>query len=239
MAVGEADFDVVIVGGAAIGLACALALRGSGLRVALCDRAVVRMQEAGPEWDPRVFAISPGSAAFLHALGAWQRMPCERLQALETMRVFGDDGVAALNFAAYELGERALAWIVENRTLQNALVEALQCAAGSDDWLHVCAPVEPRSFSMTDDGITLALGDGGVLRARLAIGADGAGSWLRHAASIAGEPRPYGHSGVVANFASDRAHHGRAWQWFLADDGVLACLPLPGPRISMVLCCMV
>jgi ubiquinone biosynthesis UbiH/UbiF/VisC/COQ6 family hydroxylase len=39
---------------------------------------------------------------------------------------------------------------------------------------------------------------------------------------------------VVANFASERAHHGCARQWFLPDGGVLAWLPLPERRISIV-----
>jgi hypothetical protein len=37
------------------------------------------------------------------------------------MRIEGDAG-AVLNFSAYELGERALAWIVEERALRDALV---------------------------------------------------------------------------------------------------------------------
>ena len=36
--------------------------------------------------------ISPGSAAFLHRLGAWQALPGDRIAAVETMRVAGDDG---------------------------------------------------------------------------------------------------------------------------------------------------
>jgi 2-octaprenyl-6-methoxyphenol hydroxylase len=38
----------------------------------------------------------------------------------------------------------------------------------------------------------------------------------------------------VANFACQRAHHGVARQWFRSDGGVLAWLPLPGRRISIV-----
>jgi ubiquinone biosynthesis UbiH/UbiF/VisC/COQ6 family hydroxylase len=39
--------------------------------------------------------------------------------------------------------------------------------------------------------------------------------------------------GVVANFACAEPHRGTAFQWF-REDGVLAWLPLPGNRISMV-----
>ena len=40
--------------------------------------------------------------------------------------------------------------------------------------------------------------------------------------------------GVVANFDCELAHHGCARQWFRDDGGVLAWLPLPGRRISIV-----
>jgi ubiquinone biosynthesis UbiH/UbiF/VisC/COQ6 family hydroxylase len=46
-------------------------------------------------------------------------------------------------------------------------------------------------------------------------------------------PHDYGQIGVVANFACARPHGGTAFQWFLRD-GVLALLPLPGNRVSMV-----
>jgi 2-octaprenyl-6-methoxyphenol hydroxylase len=48
------------------------------------------------------------------------------------------------------------------------------------------------------------------------------------------EPRPYRQTAVVANFAIERAHRGRAFQWFLDARGVLAWLPLPGRRNSIV-----
>jgi ubiquinone biosynthesis UbiH/UbiF/VisC/COQ6 family hydroxylase len=38
---------------------------------------------------------------------------------------------------------------------------------------------------------------------------------------------------VVANFAIEKSHAGTAFQWFRRD-GVLALLPLPGERVSMV-----
>jgi ubiquinone biosynthesis UbiH/UbiF/VisC/COQ6 family hydroxylase len=68
----------------------------------------------------------------------------------------------------------------------------------------------------------------------LVVGADGARSWVRQAAGMATEPRPYVQTAVVANFACERAHHGVARQWFRADGSVLAWLPLPGRRISIV-----
>jgi ubiquinone biosynthesis UbiH/UbiF/VisC/COQ6 family hydroxylase len=65
------------------------------------------------------------------------------------------------------------------------------------------------------------------------VAADGADSWLRGQTGIAAQTIPYGQTAVVANFACEQAHQGTAFQWF-RHDGVLAMLPLPGNRMSMV-----
>jgi 2-octaprenyl-6-methoxyphenol hydroxylase len=57
---------------------------------------------------------------------------------------------------------------------------------------------------------------------------------VRREAGIAREPQSYGQTAIVANFAAERAHRGRAFQWFIEGAGVLAWLPLPGRRISIV-----
>jgi ubiquinone biosynthesis UbiH/UbiF/VisC/COQ6 family hydroxylase len=79
----------------------------------------------------------------------------------------------------------------------------------------------------------IELADGSVLHAQLVVGADGAQSWVRAQAGIRVHEHDYAQCGVVANFACALPHHDTAFQWFRAD-GVLALLPLPGNRASMV-----
>jgi 2-octaprenylphenol hydroxylase len=228
----DVDYDVVVLGAGPVGLAVAAALGREGLGVALLERAALGAYD-GPrsadDWDVRVYALSPGSAGFLRGLGAWQRLPAERLAAVEMMDVHGDGG-GAIAFSAYDLGERALAWIVENRELCATLVEAVRTCAS----VAVLAPCEPSAISWQDDSALVALADGRRLSARLIVGADGVRSWVRREAGIALEPRSYGQSAVVANFITERSHRGRAFQWFIDGRGVLAWLPLPGRRVSMV-----
>jgi ubiquinone biosynthesis UbiH/UbiF/VisC/COQ6 family hydroxylase len=145
------------------------------------------------------------------------------------MDVRGDDG-GRIEFSAYELGERALAWIVENRELNCALVRAARGMPGLD----IVAPCSPAAIAWRGGAAELRLDDGRTISARLIVGADGVHSWTREQAGIGGVPRAYGQSGVVANFDIERAHRGRASQWFLRDGSVLAWLPLPGRRISIV-----
>jgi 2-octaprenylphenol hydroxylase len=226
--------DVIIVGAGLVGLALAAALARTGLSVMIADRGSVATSAAprdadGDDWDQRVYAISPGSACFLHSIGAWQSLPVERIAPIEAMDVRGDAG-GRIEFSAYELGERALAWIVENRALNAALVQVARSMPG----LEIVAPCSPVSLVWRAGAADLRLDDGRVISARLIVGADGVRSWTREAAGIRGVPRAYGQSGVVANFDTERAHRGRALQWFLRDGSVLAWLPLPGRRISIV-----
>jgi ubiquinone biosynthesis UbiH/UbiF/VisC/COQ6 family hydroxylase len=46
--------------------------------------------------------------------------------------------------------------------------------------------------------------------------------------------RPYGQRAIVTNFECDRPHHGVAYQWFTSSEGIVALLPLPGNRMSLV-----
>jgi len=226
-------FDVIVVGAGLVGLALAPALARAGLKVALIDRAPVAAPEPDPEtWDARVFAISPGSATFLRSLGAWQMLAPTRMAPVEAMHVAGDAG-STMEFSAYDLGERALAWIVEERALRAALLPLVFEAR-----VEVIGDAALTSLDWTPDAASLALVAAGepaqVLSAQLIVGADGARSWVRQAAGLATEPKPYGQTAVVANFACERAHHGIARQWFRTDGSVLAWLPLPGRRMSMV-----
>ncbi|HET7033437.1 MAG TPA: FAD-dependent monooxygenase, partial [Casimicrobiaceae bacterium] len=227
----SAQQDVLIAGAGLPGLAAACALARLGLSVALADRVAVGLSAVPAteeDWDVRVYAVSPGSAEFLRALGAWQRLPAERIAPIESMRIEGDAG-AVLNFSAYELGERALAWIVEERALREALIPLVHAAGVAT---HAPAVFDALTFSR--DAALLRLASGASIAARLVVGADGLRSWVRDAAGLSAQTRPYAQTAVVANFVCERAHRGRAYQWFRADGGVLAWLPLPGRRVSIV-----
>lgn len=221
-------YDVVVAGAGLPGLALACGLAQAGVRVALADRVAIESPAFDEStWDARVYAISPGSAAFLASRGAWP-VDRGRIEPIESMRVEGDRG-GVITFSAYDLGERALAWIVEERELRAALVRRVR-----ESGVATLAPTRFSGLTFTPDAAMLALEDGRTLESRLVVGADGAKSWIREAAGVRAQPRSYEQTAVVANFACERAHRGCARQWFHRDGGVLAWLPLPGRRVSIV-----
>jgi len=114
--------------------------------------------------------------------------------------------------------------------LAAALIEIVRTAPNLD----TITPGVPEAIAWNADAARIKLADGRALSARLVVGADGVRSWVRHEAGIAREPQSYGQTAIVANFVSERAHRGRAFQWFIEEAGVLAWLPLPGRRISIV-----
>lgn len=56
---------------------------------------------------------------------------------------------------------------------------------------------------------------------------------MRSSLALGFEEKPYGEAAIVANFECETGHGDVARQWFRSD-GVLAWLPLPGHRISIV-----
>jgi ubiquinone biosynthesis UbiH/UbiF/VisC/COQ6 family hydroxylase len=226
------QFDIAIVGGALVGAAAARALAGE--RIALLSQEP-RPAPGGPAqgFDARIYAISPGNAAFLARLGAWGAIAERHLTPVHAMRVHGDDGRSVIEFDAYRSGVSELAWIAEDCRLQDALWRGLEAQAGLS--LHARAPI--RELQIGEHEARIALQDGRSLAARLVIGADGARSLVREQAGIASAGADYGQTAVVANFACSRPHRNVAWQWFqgAAHGGaVLALLPLPGEHVSLV-----
>lgn len=222
---GMQHFDLIIVGGGLAGASLALALRDTRLRIALVEN---RPPTAPSGWDARIYAISPANVEFLQRLGAWKHLDRERMAPIRRMAVFGDAG-GRLDFSAYDTGVPELGWILESSLMACEFWESAKRQAN----LTLFSPALPGALEFRHDAAILRLQDGGVLSARLLVGADGRDSWTRQAAGLAAVNTPYGEKGVVANFATSRAHNHMAWQWF-RDDGVLAYLPLPGNRISIV-----
>jgi 2-octaprenylphenol hydroxylase len=221
------DCNVAIVGAGLVGASLAAALGRAGLDVVLVEPSPP--VPPGDDWDSRIYAISPASREFLGELEVWPLLDAHRVQPVGRMAIFGDAPDSRLEFSAYDAGVATLAFIVESGRLAHALWEQVARLEN----VRCIAPGRCERLEVDAAQATLTLEGGESIRAELVAGADGAQSWVRRAAGLTARAASYGQLGVVANFATAEPHDATAFQWFRAD-GVLAYLPLPGNRMSMV-----
>jgi 2-octaprenylphenol hydroxylase len=132
----------------------------------------------------------------------------------------------ALVFDAADVGEPNLGWIVENRLLQAALLDAASEAGA------IVEPAQLKALRIEDAGVHIET-SGSSFVARLIVGADGANSAVRKAVGLHAETGDYGQTAIVATVATERPHAATAWQRFMSD-GTLAFLPLADGTSSIV-----
>ena len=205
--------DLIIVGGGPVGASLARAMHGLSAVLVAHERRIPAVRAAGA-FDVRVYALSPANVAFL-------ALDEEVLTPVHAMRVFGDQG-SRIDFDAYRAGVPALAYIVEDARLQDALWDGLDAEVGRCEGL-----------ALEEGRVRVRLDGGRELAGRLVVAADGAESRVREYAGIKATAKAYGQNAVVANFACERPHANTAYQWFQGGP-VLALLPLPGNHVSMV-----
>ncbi|MNS06178.1 2-octaprenylphenol hydroxylase [compost metagenome] len=222
--------DVCIIGDGAIGKAAALGFAQAGLKVTLLSPMSAPAPAAKDDWDVRVYALNHIAHGLLSSVKVWEALDASRVAPVDAMAVHGDGATAGeLSFDSYGARVGALAWIVEDRNLNQALDAALKFASN-------VRIVHGRASTLktNTEAATVELANGDTLSAELVVGADGGQSWVRSNCNIDFDYRPYGQRAIVSNFACDKPHHGVAYQWFSATEGIIALLPLPGQRVSLV-----
>ena len=137
------------------------------------------------------------------------------------MRVWDGSGTGQIHFSAASVHAEMLGHIVENRVVQDALLEALK-ARGS---VELIAGARLERLRQDEAGWHLTLADGQQLHSGLLVAADGANSAVRRLAGCETREWDYLHHAIVTSVRCAEPHQRTAWQRF-TDDGPLAFLPL-------------
>jgi len=225
------DSDIAIVGGGLNGPALALPLAQSGFSVTVID-ALPAPDRHAKDFDGRAYALAHGSMRLLDRIGIWERIEDHAQPMLEIKVSDGHAGAGpsplGLHFDHAEIEEGPMGYMMEDRHLRGAFLDALDDQAGVT---QIQARVVAQETSHT--GAVLTLEDGNVHRTRLIIGCDGRASGTAARAGITRTGWDYGQTALVCAIEHELPHQGIAHQFFMPE-GPLAILPLPGNRSSIV-----
>ena len=213
-------YDIIIVGGGTVGLTQALALKNSGLSVAVVESHV---SESMPTGAPqlRVSALTLASENILQNLGAWQHLDLNRLCSYENMQVWDKDSFGKIAFSADQVQKKQLGHIVENQAIRHSLWTQAQ----SSGYIELLAPKKIKQLVFGQQECFITLDDNSQLTARLVIGADGANSIVKKQANLAQTFWDYDQHAIVATVKTVLPHNHTARQIF-TPTGPLAFLPL-------------
>ncbi|MEZ3133770.1 2-octaprenyl-3-methyl-6-methoxy-1,4-benzoquinol hydroxylase [Stutzerimonas kunmingensis] len=215
--------DLIIVGAGMVGSTLALALEGCGLKIVVLDASPLEVVDFDPQggFEPRVSALSAASQRILQRVGAWPGIAARRASPYTDMHVWDGSGTGQIHFSAETVHAEVLGHIVENRVVQDALLDAMQRRGG----LQLIGDARVEQLARTPDGWQLTLVDGRELRTPLLIAADGANSAIRRLAGCETREWDYLHQAIVTSVRCSEPHQRTAWQRF-TDHGPLAFLPL-------------
>ncbi len=227
------NYDAIVIGAGIAGKATSLRLAQLGMRIVhIAPSFDTGFNPADQNaWDSRIYALSASTQQLLSKMNVWDSMDLSRIQVVSDMRIFGDisNQNNELHFSAYSATVPQLAWIVESGHIEKTLDMACKFAGNIQRVSDLVA-----DFAVTAESVSVTTQSGQRFEAKLLLAADGAKSPTREKLQIEITSHAYDHTAVVANFTCEKSHQGTACQWFLANGEILALLPLPDKKLSMV-----
>ncbi len=225
------NVDVIISGGGLSGCLMALGLArltkadGSLLSIAIVEANPTTQQEDQPSlFDDRVLALSHGSAAYLHELGAWQHLAAYAC-AIDKIDISDRGHYGKARLEAHEQGVSALGYVIEMATLGRGLLKEL-AQQSNLVWFNP-DQISHIHWQSPDHAnqVKVELNSGQSIAASLLLACDGANSPCRKMAGIQSSQSNYQQVALIANVATQKPHQNKAFERFTAF-GPLAMLPL-------------
>lgn len=223
------DYDLIIVGAGLAGNCLALALKDSGMNIAIVEAASRQQLRESPLGD-RALALAAGTVQLLQALGAWDGV-IDKATAIKHIHISDRGHFGKTRLSATEQGVEALGYVIAARDIEEHVADLVEQTT-------VTRLYETRVAGLMsgNDAINVSLkhqGDSLNLSAQLLVGADGGQSTVRKLLEIPQQVTEYSQTALVTTVQSTLPHHNTAYERF-TEQGPLAMLPSAGKHSSVV-----
>jgi 2-polyprenyl-6-methoxyphenol hydroxylase-like FAD-dependent oxidoreductase len=216
------DTDVLIIGAGPSGLTLAASLVKKGVATTVVDR-----QPAGANTS-RAAVVNSRTLEVLEDLDVARRLVKEGIQAPRFSIRDRERTLIPIDFSGLPT-DYPYSLMVPQSTTEKLLLDRLVELGGS-----VIRPKTLTSITQDADGVTATFDDGGVIRARYAVGADGIHSTVREQAGIGFQGGSYDESFMLADVRLSGEAPLDEVILFWAKAGMTVVAPLPGDIFRIV-----
>jgi 2-octaprenyl-6-methoxyphenol hydroxylase len=223
------DYDLIIVGGGLAGNCLALALKDTGLRIAIVEANTREQLYASPAGD-RALALAAGTVMMLDVLGIWQGIS-HAATAIKHIHISDRGHFGKTRLSAQKEHVEALGYVITARDIETHVAN-LVTEAG----IELISPARVVGLMSSDQEACISLKKGGEsfnVSAGLLVGADGGLSSVRKLLDIAQHMTEYGQTALVTTIKSTIPNKNTAFERFTAS-GPLALLPVAKNHCAVV-----
>ncbi len=224
----QTHYDLIIVGAGLAGNCLALALKNTGLNIAIVEAASRQQLRDSPAGD-RALALAAGTVELLQSLGAWELIAAKACP-IKNIHISDRGHFGKTRLAATDYQVAALGYVISARDIEQQVAELVEQTS-------ITCLYETRIAGLMSgrDSINVSLKQYNQalnLSAQLLVGADGGQSSVRKLLEIPQQVTEYGQTALVTTVQSSQPHNNTAYERF-TEQGPLALLPM-GHKLSAV-----
>ena len=225
----QEHYDLIIVGAGLAGNCLALALKDTGIKIAIVE-ASNRQQLFAANVGDRALALAKGTVELLDGLGAWAGV-ADKATAIRQIHVSDQGHFGKTRLSAEQNQVEALGYVIIARHIEEHIADLVAAAniscfydtrvAGlmaGNDAVHISLKQHNQSLNTS---------------AQLLVGADGGQSTIRKLLEIGQINNDYGQTALVTTVKTTLPHQNTAFERFTRF-GPLALLPLAGKQLAVV-----